>query len=270
MIVFDQVTYRYPSTETPALAGVSVALSPGTWTAVVGANGSGKSTFARLANGLMRPSAGLVTVDGMDSANEELAWDVRSRVGLVLQNPDNQIVGTVVEEDVAFGPENLGIPREEMRRRVDAAIAAVGLTGLERREPHLLSEGQKQRLAIAGALAMNPAYLVLDEPTAMLDPEGRSSVLEVLRQLKAGGTAIVHITHDLSEAMWADRVIALQGGSIAYDGGADELLSDEDRMGDLGLEAPPLVQLASALRTAGVSLGGVRTSEDIVETLWPL
>lgn len=269
MIAAEHVTYTYPGAGSPALRGISAVVEPGSWTALVGANGSGKSTLARLLNGLLVPSEGCVLVDEMDTADEERAWDVRSRVGLVLQNPDNQIVGTVVEEDVAFGPENLGVPREELRRRVDEAIAAVRLTGLERREPHLLSEGQKQRLAIAGALAMRPAYLVLDEPTAMLDADGRSDVLGVLRELQAAGTAIIHITHDLSEALYAQRVIALKRGAIAFDGSATGLLGDDALMSSLGLEAPPLAQLVSALRGAGVDLGDVRSAEDVVEALWP-
>lgn len=269
MIVFDDVTYRYPGTEVPALSGVSLTLDPGSWTVIVGANGSGKSTLARLADGLLHPSAGRIFVDEIDTTDDDRAWDVRSLVGLVLQNPDNQIVGTVVEEDVAFGPENLGVPREELRSRVDAAIAAVGLTGLERREPHLLSEGQKQRLAIAGALAMNPDYLVLDEPTAMLDLEGRSDVLAVLGRLRAAGTGIVHITHDLAEATRAGRVIALKAGRVAFDGTADQLLEDAGLMRSLGLEAPPMARMASALRALGVPAVAASSAEDIVEALWP-
>ncbi|PKQ36624.1 MAG: energy-coupling factor transporter ATPase [Actinobacteria bacterium HGW-Actinobacteria-1] len=269
MIAVEDVTYTYPGAGSPALLGISAVIEPGSWTALVGANGSGKSTLARLLNGLLISSEGRVVVDGMDTTDEDRAWDVRSRVGLVLQNPDNQIVGTVVEEDVAFGPENLGVPRDELRRRVDEAIAAVRLTGLERREPHLLSEGQKQRLAIAGALAMRPAYLVLDEPTAMLDADGRSDVLDVLRELQAAGTAIIHITHDLAEALLAQRVIALQRGTIAYDGSATALLADDALMNALGLEAPPIARLASALRGAGLDVGAARTAEDVVEALWP-
>ncbi|TDB39426.1 MAG: energy-coupling factor transporter ATPase [Actinobacteria bacterium] len=269
MIAVEDVTYTYPGAGSAALDGVSATIAPGTWTVIVGPNGSGKSTLARLLNGLLAPSAGRVTVDDMDTADEARAWDVRSRVGLVLQNPDNQIVGTVVEEDVAFGPENLGVPRDELRRRVDEALAAVRLTGLERREPHLLSEGQKQRLAIAGALAMRPAYLVLDEPTAMLDAEGRSDVLGVLRELQAAGTAIIHITHDLSEALYAQRVIALKHGAVAYDGPASALLADDALMASLGLEVPPLARLVSALRGAGLDVGDARTAEDVVEALWP-
>ncbi len=269
MIVIDGVTYTYHQAGSAALDGVSATIAPGTWTVIVGPNGSGKSTLARLLNGLLAPSSGRVTVDEMDTADESHAWDVRSRVGLVLQNPDNQIVGTVVEEDVAFGPENLGVPREELRLRVDAALAAVRLTGLERREPHLLSEGQKQRLAIAGALAMRPAYLVLDEPTAMLDAEGRTDVLAVLKELQTSGTAIVLITHDLAEAIHAERVMALNAGSVVYDGEPRALLADDALMQSLGLEAPPFARFVSVLEHVGFDLASARTADDVVEALWP-
>lgn len=268
MIVFTDVRFEYPGAHAPALDGVSLAIAPGEHVAVVGANGSGKSTLARLANGLLTPSDGTVLVDDIDTADEGLVFDVRRRVGLVLQNPDNQIVGTVVEEDVAFGPENLGVPRAELRERVDAAIAAVGLTGLERREPHLLSEGQKQRLAIAGALAMRPAYLVLDEPTAMLDPEGRAAVLDVLDRLAAEGHGICHITHDMSEATRADRVIALEGGALAFAGTPDSLLADTGLMERLDLEPPPLSVAAAVLRTQGFDVPPAPTAVELVEALW--
>lgn len=268
MIVFDQVSLTYPGVDRPALAGVSITLAPGERVAVVGANGSGKSTLARLANGLLLPSAGSVTVDGIGTGDESAAFRVRSRVGLVLQNPDNQIVGAVVEEDVAFGPENLGVAREEIRERVDAAIAAVGLDGLERREPHLLSEGQKQRLAIAGALAMAPAYLVLDEPTAMLDPAGREAVLGVLGSLRLSGRGILHITHDASEAALADRVIALERGEVVFSGDPGSLLADTLLLDRLGLEVPPVAVMASVVRDAGIGVGPLPSPRDLVEAVW--
>lgn len=268
MIVFEDVSLVYPGASAPALDGVSLAVSPGERLAVVGANGSGKSTLARLANGLLAPTRGTVWVDSIDTCDEEQVFEVRSKVGLVLQNPDNQIVGTVVEDDIAFGPENLGILREELRKRVDEAIAIVGLVGLERREPHLLSEGQKQRLAIAGALAMRPEYLVLDEPTAMLDPAGRAAVLGVLERLAADGHGIIHITHDMSEAARADRVVALDRGAVAYAGDPGTLLADAELLGQLGLEVPPLSAAAAVLRTLGFSVPAAPTSEQLVEALW--
>lgn len=269
MIVFEAVSFAYPSADRPAISDLTLAISPGSILAVVGANGSGKSTLARLADGLLLPDSGRVLVDGIDTADEEQCWDVRSRVGLVLQNPDNQIVGTVVEEDVAFGPENLGVPRDELRVRVGDAIAAVGLAGLERREPHLLSEGQKQRLAIAGALALRPEYLVLDEPTAMLDPQGRADVLRVLEELKYAGRGVVHITHDPDEAVRADRVLGLNAGSVAYLGTPAGLVSDEKLLEALGLEAPPIQRMAEELRRSGYVLPEVGTAEELVGALWP-
>lgn len=269
MIEFRDVTFRYPSAARDALGGVSLNVAPGELVAVVGANGSGKSTLALLCDGLLLPSSGSVTIDGMDSADEARAFEVRSRVGLVLQDPDDQIVGTVVEEDTAFGPENLGVPREELRIRVDAALAAVGLTGFERREPHLLSEGQKQRLAIAGALAMRPAYLVLDKPTAMLDPSGREAVAAILERLSAEGTGVVHITHRLADAASATRVVALADGGVVYDGAPAGLLSDEALMTRVSVSAPPLAVLADELRARGVPVpAGALTTTALLEALW--
>jgi len=254
MIAFDDVGYEYelPGGTVTALRHVTTSLAPGEFVCVLGANGSGKSTFARLSNGLLRPASGTVTVDGMRTDDPVYEWDVRSRVGLVFQNPDNQIVGTTVEEDVAFGPENLGVERQEMRERVDAALRTVGLAGLESREPHTLSGGQKQRLAIAGALALAPAYLVLDEPTAMLDLQGRSDVLEVLAALRDQGTGILHITHHLADASTADRVLVLDAGSVAYDGPPGSLFEDTGLLARCGLALPPVGELAAALRDAGV------------------
>lgn len=268
MIVFDTVTYTYPGSSAPAVADLSFSLAPGEWLAVVGANGSGKSTLARLVNGLLVPVSGRVEVDGMDTADEAHVWDVRRKVGLVIQNPDNQIVGTFVEEDVAFGPENLGVPRPELRERVDLALAAVGLTGLERREPHLLSEGQKQRLAIAGALAMKPSYLVFDEATAMLDVEGRTSVLGVIERLHATGTGVLQITHDLGESLRANRVLALRAGRVAYLGSPAGLLADADLLDDLGLAAPALAVMAAELGVTGADGGLPATADELVEALW--
>lgn len=269
MIELRDVRVAYPGAERPALDGVSLRVSPGETLAVLGPNGSGKSTLARLMNALLLPSAGTVLVDGMDTADEACVWSIRARVGFVQQNPDNQIVGTVAEEDVAFGPENLGVPQAELRARVDDALAAVGLTGLERREPHLLSEGQKQRLAIAGALALDPAYLVLDEPTAMLDGVGRAGVLEALSTLRDRGVGIVHVTHHLEDVLRADRAIVLDDGAVVFEGRPLDLAGDLDRAQAFGVDVPPVITLARMLRQAGapVPLEAV-TAEDIVEALW--
>jgi energy-coupling factor transport system ATP-binding protein len=204
-----------------------------------------------LANGLLLPDDGTVLVDGVSTADADRLWELRSSVGLVLQDPDDQIVGTVVEEEVAFGPENLGLPRAELRARVDRALAAVGLTGLERREPHLLSGGQKQRLAIAGTLAMAPRYLVLDEPTAMLDPASRACVMDVVAGLACAGAGVLHVTHDLIEAAMSDRIIALERGVVAFDGTPGQLLAEAALIDRLGLSLPPVARMAGRLRTRG-------------------
>jgi energy-coupling factor transport system ATP-binding protein len=256
MITLRSVGYGYGSSQgvVRALDDVSLDMGPGEFVALVGANGSGKSTLARLCDGLLVPTSGVVKVDGMDTRDPERTWDVRRRVGLVLQDPDDQVVGTSVEEDAAFGPENLGVPRDEIRERVDTCLAVVGLSGLERREPHLLSEGQKQRLAIAGALAMQPSYLVLDEATSMLDPAGRAAVLELLARLVAEGTGVLHVTHRLDEIVGADRAVALRDGRLAYDGDPQGLLADGGLMEACGLSAPPIWRLANELRKGGVDV----------------
>lgn len=269
MIVFEHVGFSYPGAAAPALDDVTISISPGRTVALLGPNGSGKSTLARLGNGLLTPTAGVVTVDGMDTADEATVWDVRSRVGFIQQNPENQIVGTLAEEDVAFGPENLGVPTEELRVRVDEALAVVGLSGFQRREPHLLSEGQKQRLAIAGALAMHPSYLIADEPTAMLDPVGRRDVLGALADLRRRGVGILHVTHHLADVVDADDVVVLRHGRIAYQGTPEALMADPLLAGTLGVEVPPEAELAQALRRGGVPVpAGAFTPEAIAESLW--
>lgn len=269
VIELSGVRVVYPGAERPALDGVTLAVAPGESVAVLGPNGSGKSTLVRLMNALLLPSAGTVLVDGMDTTDEASVWSIRSRVGFVQQNPDNQIVGTVAEEDVAFGPENLGVPQAELRRRVDDALASVGLTGFERREPHLLSEGQKQRLAIAGALALEPAYLVLDEPTAMLDGHGRADVLDAIAMLRDRGVGIVHVTHHLEDVLAADRAIVLDGGTLVFEGAPLELAGDLERAQALGVDVPPVITLARALREAGAPVAPqTLTAEGIVEALW--
>lgn len=270
MIELHQASVTYPGTEHPALDAVSLQIERGRTVALLGPNGSGKSTLAKLCNALLLPNAGTVTVDGMSTADDAAVWDVRSRVGFVQQNPENQIVGTVVEEDVAFGPENLGVPTAELRGRVDDALSAVGLTGFERREPHLLSEGQKQRLAIAGALALRPSYLVLDEPTAMLDLVGRADVLAAIRSLRSAGVGIVHITHHLADVLDADTVVVLRNGHVAYEGTPEALLSNSVLTHELGVDVPPIVTLAEELRALGVAVpADAFTPEAVVEALWP-
>jgi energy-coupling factor transport system ATP-binding protein len=271
MISLTDVGYSYHAATGPvrALTGVELDVPAGQTVCVVGANGSGKSTLALLCNGLLVPDEGSVVVDGMSTGDAECVWDVRSRVGLVLQDPDDQIVGTSVEADTAFGPENLGVARPEIRERIDRALDVVGLGGLEAREPHLLSEGQKQRLAIAGALAMRPAYLVLDEPTAMLDPVGRRDVVALVRRLaREEGVGILHVTHRLEELAGADRVVALSRGSIVFQGPPSRFLEDEALMSRCAVTTPPVWRLARGLREAGVPIpGDAVTPESLVEAL---
>jgi energy-coupling factor transport system ATP-binding protein len=271
-IAFDGVSFSYASdgSRRPALRDVTLTLAPGELMAVVGANGSGKSTLARLCNGLLVADSGSVLVDGLDPAEPDSTWEVRSHVAMVFQDPDNQIVGTVVEDDVAFGPENLGVAPDEIRRRVDAALAAVGLGGFERREPHLLSEGQKQRLAVASALAMEPSYLVMDEPCAMLDPEGRDDVLALTDILAhERGHGVMLVTHDLADVAVADRVAVLDRGELTFLGRPEELLGDEDAVTSAGLEMPPIGVLAARLRDMGFDVPPrALTPEALVGALW--
>ncbi len=268
MIEFREVGFTYPGASAAALAGVSFRLEPGGYLVVLGANGSGKSTLARLCDGLVLPTAGEVVVDGMDTRDPLTLWEVRSRVALVFQNPDNQIVGTTVEEDVAFGPENLGLDRGEIRRRVDVSLGAVGLVGMERREPHLLSGGQKQRLAIAGALAMQPLHIVFDEPTAMLDPEGRAAVLRAIGSLRGSDRGVVHVSHRLEEAAAADEVLCLSQGRVVFHGPPAELLPDTDLLEACGLEVPAAGRLAGRLRSRGIEVPATAlTAEEVMSAL---
>jgi energy-coupling factor transport system ATP-binding protein len=271
VIAFESVTLRYRLEGPAALSEVSLRLREGELVAVVGANGSGKSTLARLCDGLLLPSEGRVTVDGIDTADEHRVNDVRALVGMVFQDPDDQIVGTVVEEDCAFGPENLGLPSAEIRARVDEALAAVGLTGLERREPHLLSEGQKQRLAVAGALAMRPRYLVFDEPAAMLDPVGRRAVAAIMVRLAhEEGHGVLVVSHDAADAALADRVVGLAAGRIVFDGAPAGLLGDDEAMAAVGLGLPRSGLLAADLRRRGVDVPlTAMDAESLVGALWP-
>jgi energy-coupling factor transport system ATP-binding protein len=252
LIRFDHASHSYPGARLVlAVQDVSLCVGSGEYVAVLGANGSGKSTLVRMINGILVPTEGTVTVEDLDVSDESSIRAVRERVAVVFQNPDDQIVATSVEDDVAFGPENLGLSREDIRERVASALSAVGLTGLERREPHLLSGGQKQRLAIAGALAMNPRYLVLDEPTSMLDPMGRSEVLSLLAGVVGSGRAVVHVTHDVSEALRASRALVMHKGRVVFDGAPGTLLGMAEELSRWALEIPPLMTLAEELRRNG-------------------
>ncbi len=259
MIETRDLTYTYPApegeTNLPALRDVSVQIEKGSFTVVLGHNGSGKSTFAKHLNAVLLPCGGAVYVDGMDTRDEKLLLEIRRRTGMVFQNPDNQIVANVVEEDVAFGPENLGVPTAEIRRRVDDALAAVGMEKFASHAPHLLSGGQKQRIAIAGILAMEPECIVLDEATAMLDPAGRREVIDtVLRLNREQGITVVLITHHMVEAERADRVIVMNDGEVAMDGMPRQVFSQVERLHELGLAAPDTVELLYRLRRDGVDV----------------
>jgi len=256
----------------PALLGVDLDVRAGECVALVGGNGSGKSTLAKHLNALLLPGEGHVVVDGFDTADPDAVWEIRRRVGMIFEHPDDQLVAAVVEEDVAFGPENLGLPPAEIRARVDAALRAVGLQALRRRAPHLLSGGQKQRVAIAGVLAMAPKCLVLDEATSMLDPEGQREVMEVaLRLCRSDGLALVLITHAMEEAALADRVVVLAGGRVALQGPPAEVFADEDALRRLRLEPPEIVRLRHGLARDGVPLdAGVLTVDQLVASLTAL
>ena len=252
-----------------ALDDVSLAIRKGEFVSIIGTNGSGKSTLAKHFNVLLTPSKGAVTVLGMDTKDPKNLWDIRQHVGMVFQNPDNQIVAAVVEEDVAFGPENLGVEPSEIRRRVDEALASVNMTDYALHSPGLLSGGQKQRIAIAGVLAMKPDCIVLDEPTAMLDPVGRKEVLETVHRLnKEEGITIVYITHFMEEVVTSDRVVVMKNGKLLHDGTPREIFSQVPMLKELGLDVPVAAEVAAKLRLDGVSLSNeIITEEELGDQL---
>ena len=259
MIKTQDLAFTYPGTEdqvnTRALRGVDVTIERGSFVVILGHNGSGKSTLAKTFNAVLLPSGGKVYVEGMDTMDESLLLEIRRRVGMVFQNPDNQIVANVVEEDVAFAPENLGVPSEEIRKRVDDALEAVGMTQFVKHAPHLLSGGQKQRIAIAGVLAMKPECIVLDEATAMLDPLGRREVLAAVEKLnREQGITVVLITHHMNEAEHADRVIVMNDGLVVMDGKPREVFTRKKELEDIGLAVPDTVSLLFSLREAGMDV----------------
>ena len=259
MLQTQHLSFTYPAEEnqaaTAALEDVSLSIEKGSFVVVLGHNGSGKSTLAKHMNAVLLPSGGAVYVEGMDTKDEALLLEIRRRVGMVFQNPDNQIVANVVEEDVAFAPENLGVPSAEIRQRVDDALAAVGMSEFTRHAPHLLSGGQKQRVAIAGVIAMAPECIVLDEATAMLDPAGRREVLSAIRALnKERNITVVLITHHMDEAMDADRLIVMNDGRLVMDGAPAQVFTRVEELRAMGLAAPDTVELLYALRQGGMDV----------------
>ncbi|MGI6005161.1 MAG: energy-coupling factor transporter ATPase [Christensenellales bacterium] len=272
VIRLSGVTYDYTRQEgedTAALRGIDLEIKRGSFVAVIGHNGSGKSTLAKLLNGLFLPKEGAVEIMSMDTALPEHIWDIRQMAGLVFQNPDNQMVTTVVEEDVAFGPENMGVEPSEIRRRVDEALELVGMTDYAQRAPHMLSGGQKQRIAIAGILAMRPKIIILDEPTAMLDPLGRQEVLETVHRLnRQEGMTVVYITHFMNEAAQADRIVVMEEGEIVMDGAPREVFSNLDKLHEVQLDVPLATQLACDLRSHGIDVAGTPIDiDELVEEL---
>ena len=255
-----------------AIDGLDVDIQKGDFVAVLGHNGSGKSTFAKHINGLLMPTEGTVWVSDMDTRDEEHLWDVRKTAGMVFQNPDNQIIGNIVEEDVGFGPENIGVPTEEIWKRVEESLKAVGMTAFRLQSPNKLSGGQKQRVAIAGVMAMKPQCIILDEPTAMLDPNGRREVIKTVHELnRAEGITVLLITHYMEEATEADRIIVMDEGRIVMDGRPKEIFSRIRELKEHGLDVPQVTELAYELKEAGMPLSdGILTREQLVKELAPL
>ena len=266
-LIFDvqNVSFAYEEGGPFAVREVSLQVPRGAFYAVLGQNGSGKSTLAKLMNGLYQPGAGTVTVCGMDTKDESRTWDIRCRAGMVFQNPDNQLVATIVREDVAFGLENIGVPTEEMPGRIEQALRDVGMTEFAERAPHLLSGGQKQRVAIAGVLAMRPEAIIFDESTAMLDPQGRREVLSAVQRLnREMGLTVIWITHFMEEAVECDRVFVMHDGRIELSGTPREVFAREEELRAFRLDVPPMAHMARALRAAGMPLQDVLTVEDMV------
>ncbi|MBQ2714933.1 MAG: energy-coupling factor transporter ATPase [Clostridia bacterium] len=267
-IVIDNVTFGYDKKSGDVLKSVSLQIEEGEFVCVVGRNGSGKSTLAKTINGLLTPSEGSIKVFGVDTKEESTIFDVRKNVGMVFQNPDNQMVASIVEDDVAFGPENLGIPREEIKARIDWALKAVGMEEYRHGTPNKLSGGQKQRIAIAGVLALKPRVLVLDEATAMLDPRGRREVMDTVRELnKKENITVIHITHYMEECVGADRVVVVDGGEIVMQGRPEEVFSKRSELSTYQLGLPPVMALADMLRERGVEIGVVHKEDELVEEL---
>ena len=274
LIRIKDVTYEYvkedeqEQTRIRALESVNIDVEKGSFVSITGKNGSGKSTLAKNINGLLVPTMGCVEVKGLDTREDENIWDIRHTVGMVFQNPDNQIVSSIVEDDVAFGPENMGVPTEEIRQRVDEALKAVGMYEHRAKAPHLLSGGQKQRIAIAGVVAMKPECIVFDEPTALLDPRGRRDVMKIIHSLHEEGITVLLITHFMEEAIQADRMIVMDEGKIAIDKPPREIFDEQEKLEELDLAMPVSIELASGLRKAGIDIPkDVIGTEELVDSI---
>ena len=249
-----------------AVDDVSFEIEKGSFTAIIGKNGSGKSTLAKNLNGLLVPTRGVIYVGGFDTKDDEHIWDVRQTAGMVFQNPDNQLVSAIVEDDVAFGPENLGVPPEEIRKRVDKALEDVNMGAFKKKAPHLLSGGQKQRIAIAGVVAMKPQCIIFDEPTAMLDPKGRKEIMAIIDELHAEGITVVLITHFMEETVNADRLIIMNEGKVLLDGAPEKVFSHRDLIRSVNLDVPLMAELAARLKEKGVNVPeNIITEEKMVE-----
>lgn len=272
VISVKDVSFTYEEAAEPALSGVSLDVREGEFLAVLGHNGSGKSTLAKLLNALYLPTEGKITVCGLDTTDDDHLWDIRQQAGMIFQNPDNQIVATVVQEDVAFGLENLAVPHDEMLRRIDDALAAVRMTDFAESAPHMLSGGQKQRVAIAGILAMQPRVIIADEATAMLDPSGRREVLSTIRRLnREKGITVVWITHYMEEAAQADRVIVMNHGQVALTGAPRDVFEQVGKLREMHLDVPHMTDLAQDLRREGMPLpAGILTVDEMTEEVCKL
>ena len=275
IITIENLVFEYNSSEEGtgirALDGVNLDIREGSFTAIIGKNGSGKSTLAKNLNGLLIPTSGTVFVDGYDTADDDSIWEIRQRAGMVFQNPDNQLVSSIVEDDVAFGPENLGIDPAEIRRRVDKALEDVNMGEYKQKAPHLLSGGQKQRIAIAGVVAMKPKIIIFDEPTAMLDPKGRKEIMKIIDELHQEGITVILITHFMEEVTAADRVIIMHEGKVLLDGTPREVFAQADIIRKANLEVPLMVELGDRLRAQGLNIPqGIINEKEMVEAICQL
>ncbi|MBR6473387.1 MAG: energy-coupling factor transporter ATPase [Firmicutes bacterium] len=272
IITIENLTFEYTQGENDeairALDNVNLDIQEGSFTAIIGKNGSGKSTLAKNLNGLLIPTSGAVFVDGYDTADDDSIWEIRQRAGMVFQNPDNQLVSSIVEDDVAFGPENLGIDPAEIRRRVDKALEDVNMGQYKQKAPHLLSGGQKQRIAIAGVVAMKPKIIIFDEPTAMLDPKGRKEIMKIIEELHSEGITVILITHFMEEVVGADRVIIMSEGRVLLDGTPYEVFSQAETIRAANLEVPLMVELGERLRKEGLDIPkGIINEEEMVKAI---